>query len=696
VLLALAVALLAVTPPRAAAGDSAGLAVTSPAPAPGAAVPAGPTELRAWVDAHGLAAAALSVDGVPVPGATVTATDPARGSEVSASATLSAGTHEITLDATHASGRSGTRTWTVTASGITAARIAGSSRVGTAVAVSTATYPADGTATAAVLARADDFADALAGVPLAVAVDGPLLLSDRAALSGASAAELRRMLPPGATVHLLGGREALGPGVARDVANLGFVVRRHSGAERFATAAAIAAELPASRGAVLASGTSFPDALAASVPAGRDGLPVLLTTRDALPAATAAALAERGGTVTIAGGVAAVGAEVEAQVRSLADDVRRVAGPDRYATAAAIAEAFHPAPSGVSLASGTAFPDALSGARHAVANGQPLLLTAAEVLPAATDAAVRARQPEHLDVYGGLAAVGDGVVAAARRGALDGADAARLTLAAPAAGSTVRLLDALEVRTDRMIDADQSSVHVSLDGAELASTVVQAGPTDALTITVDPGQLPRALDVAQAAELTLRLVGSDGRAIAHELVPFTLTEPDPVYATAGAIPLRLPSRDVDMIGYHQAGHRGAQAQDRNVTATPTLVLPSRGRGTGATTAADIVANPALPVLAPVSGRVIRASRYVLYCRHTDEFAVIAPDVRPDWEVKILHVDGLRVTTGDRVEAGETVIAGAPRALPFASQVDEHSSTRWPHVHVEVVDPSVPNPPGGSC
>jgi hypothetical protein len=55
-----------------------------------------------------------------------------------------------------------------------------------------------------------------------------------------------------------------------------------------------------------------------------------------------------------------------------------------------------------------------------------------------------------------------------------------------------------------------------------------------------------------------------------------------------------------------------------------------------------------------------------------------------------------VQPGDRVVAGETVVAAAPRMLPIVSQVDEHSATGWPHVHIEVVDPSVPVPPGSGC
>ena len=102
----------------------------------------------------------------------------------------------------------------------------------------------------------------------------------------------------------------------------------------------------------------------------------------------------------------------------------------------------------------------------------------------------------------------------------------------------------------------------------------------------------------------------------------------------------------------------------------------------------------------MTGTVKRAGTYVLYCRHSDDYVVIAPDANPAWEVKILHVDGEQVSPGQRVEAGVTVLAPRATQLPFDSQVDElrTADPAWPHVHIEVVDPSIPNvpSPGGGC
>jgi hypothetical protein len=63
-------------------------------------------------------------------------------------------------------------------------------------------------------------------------------------------------------------------------------------------------------------------------------------------------------------------------------------------------------------------------------------------------------------------------------------------------------------------------------------------------------------------------------------------------------------------------------------------------------------------------------------------------------VKLLHINGLTVSVGERVEAGVTRVAAHPTRLPFASDVEDFSAAPvWPHVHMEVDDPTIKNPPG---
>ena len=166
------------------------------------------------------------------------------------------------------------------------------------------------------------------------------------------------------------------------------------------------------------------------------------------------------------------------------------------------------------------------------------------------------------------------------------------------------------------------------------------------------------------------------------------------FATTGGVTLVHPAAQVELIGFHESGHDGSQQMVIAAGAQRTLTLESRDRGTDSRTAADIVVDPTAEIRSPVTGTVIRAGHYILYCDTPDEFLVIEPDARPGWEVKIFHISGLQVGVGGRLTAGETKVANSATQLPFTSQVDELSATpSWPHVHVEVVDPSIPDRPG---
>ena len=195
-------------------------------------------------------------------------------------------------------------TSTSTAQGVLVAtgRIAGPDRVATSTAFSELGWE-DGADTA-VVASARGFPDALAGVQLADAVDGPMLLTEPDRLVPALADELRRLAP--SEVLVLGGPNAVSPDVVDAIgARLpDATVRRISGPDRYATAAAIATtaiQRWEQSGAtiadevLLASGLAFPDALAAGPYVAASHAPMLLTAPDHLPDATRDALADRGG-----------------------------------------------------------------------------------------------------------------------------------------------------------------------------------------------------------------------------------------------------------------------------------------------------------------------------------------------------------------------------------------------------------------
>ncbi|WP_370326560.1 cell wall-binding repeat-containing protein [Euzebya sp.] len=287
-------------------------------------------------------------------------------------------------------------------------RMAGQTRVGTAVAASRAAWPAEGTAGAVVLARDDVYADALTGGPLAVAESAPLLLTGRTALYPEIVEEIGRLLPAGGTVYLLGGTAALDEGVATAVEALGYVVVRVAGTDRYATAVAIAEHLGSPEVVFQATGTDFPDAMAAGPAAAASGGAVLLTAGDQQSPATAAYLASHGEATRYAVGGAAAAADPGATP---------LVGDDRVDTAALVAEAFFDQPGHVGVAPAGDFPDALVAAPVLGAHGDPLLLVSSGDLPARVRTYLTARSWTigGVTVFGGSAALSDDVLTTLQR-----------------------------------------------------------------------------------------------------------------------------------------------------------------------------------------------------------------------------------------------------------------------------------------
>ncbi len=300
-------------------------------------------------------------------------------------------------------------------------RLAGPDRITTAVAVSQAAYP-DG-ADVALLAQAGDFPDALAAAPLADRLGAPILLTDSAQLSPATAAEIDRL--GAAEVIILGGPGAVSEAVAEALDDV--TVTRIAGADRFATAVGIARELADGGdvdGAVLVRADAFPDALAAGNLAIADEVPILLTPTDGLHPQTAAALDELvtpGSVVHVAGGEAAVSAATAQQVGDAGFTVKRLAGAGRYATAAALTEealSMDGVPfASAMLASGTNFPDALAAGPAAAALDGLLVLVDPTALANAPESrallAANAGSIGRLFVAGGTAAISSAVEAEA-------------------------------------------------------------------------------------------------------------------------------------------------------------------------------------------------------------------------------------------------------------------------------------------
>lgn len=300
-------------------------------------------------------------------------------------------------------------------------RFAGVNRFETARLTAEEAFP--GGATEAVLARADLFPDALAGSYLAGDIGGPILLTESNSLHPQALTGLNNLGVT--TVHLMGSEAALSNTVRDSLDAAGFTTARIGGADRYATAAAVATTPgPAAVGstpgfgptAIVASGVNFPDALASGPISYRNGLPLLLTLPGSLPSSTADAL----GTLAIdhvllVGGTTAVSDAVKTAIEALGITVERRSGPDRYATAADLAgyarDTLGFVVDELILATGTNFPDAVASGPLGGERQAPIVLTA-DPLPAPSAAVCADNQPTltGLLVEGGTAAVSDAAV----------------------------------------------------------------------------------------------------------------------------------------------------------------------------------------------------------------------------------------------------------------------------------------------
>ncbi len=299
------------------------------------------------------------------------------------------------------------------------ARLAGADRYATAASVSAATFP--GGAPIAYLATGADYPDALTAAA-AAGGHGPVLLAGAGGVPSATLYELERLHP--ARVVVVGGTLVLPPsteGAVRSVLPAA-AVSRVQGPDRYATAALLSAATfgPPVSIAFLATGEAFPDALTAAAAAGGRG-PVLLVSGTGMTAATSDELNRlQPRQVVIVGGASAVPASTQQLVTWVLrhSSVRRVAGADRYATAAAVAASAFPNGAATAyLATGTNFPDALTAAAAAGGKG-PVLLVPSGVAPLAAAAEVHQLGPARVVLVGGTAAVSDASVAEALVGAV--------------------------------------------------------------------------------------------------------------------------------------------------------------------------------------------------------------------------------------------------------------------------------------
>lgn len=310
----------------------------------------------------------------------------------------------------------------VTMTALPSNRVAGGNRFETAVELSKSAFE-DGFGGVVVLVNGMNFPDSLAAGPLAYGVEGPMLLTSPAGLPDATRAEIERLMP--LEVVIVGGPAAVPYDQEIELREMGIpFVRRIMGRDRYETATQVAQEL-VNRGlafssgmcAFVASGVNYPDALAAAPAAASAGWPILFVRPNEVPESTQRFFDKNAiETVYVAGGTGAVSDEA---IPDFMGDVERLAGTDRYETAAKIA-AFAIDELGfndriVGLSTGRGFADALAGGPIFGSRRRAILLTDPFALSAKTRSFLTARKGNlaRIVCIGGPGAVSDAAFNAA-------------------------------------------------------------------------------------------------------------------------------------------------------------------------------------------------------------------------------------------------------------------------------------------
>lgn len=294
-------------------------------------------------------------------------------------------------------------------------RLYGSDRYKTAIAISQYGWKSS---EYAVLARGDEFADALCAGPLAKKFKAPILMTQSDALNSDVLTELKRLGVK--NVFIIGGTGAVSLNAEDTLKAAGIKFERIYGSDRYETSVKIAEKLGQVTNAAIATGLDFPDALSISAIASKLCMPILLTEKDNLPSNVKKYIDENKVSKTyIVGGTGVI----SDNVKNALPGAVRLGGKDRYDTNLIIMNEFSHELDFLNIyaavgegTDGDGFADALAGAVVAANTSSPLVLSGS-TLPSATGDFIKSKVGLGSKV---IALGGDGVLPEAVTSSMQG------------------------------------------------------------------------------------------------------------------------------------------------------------------------------------------------------------------------------------------------------------------------------------
>ena len=318
-------------------------------------------------------------------------------------------------------------------------RISGSSRFATAANIAYETFRS---AETVVLAYGYNYVDALAGVPLAAAINAPILLSDKNTVPAETVQAIKTL---GAKkVIILGGRGVISETAEAALKDLDLSVERISGSSRYDTAVKIAEKLSETSGdptdVFFVSSDKYADALSVSSVAAAKHAPIIyLPKTGSIDEATSAYLDSLNGSLTnayVIGGSGVISDEVmhaagkalgfldveldpdvtyldPVDPEELKSRFVRIKGSSKYETCVEVNKKFADVLTGSSIcvATGEDFPDALAGGVFAALSKSPMILVNGKTSPLTLSETqkdlLKTRAAQRIYVFGGKSAVSD-------------------------------------------------------------------------------------------------------------------------------------------------------------------------------------------------------------------------------------------------------------------------------------------------
>ncbi|MFB2583331.1 cell wall-binding repeat-containing protein [Herbiconiux liukaitaii] len=287
-------------------------------------------------------------------------------------------------------------------------RVAGADRYSASVAYSQYAFPSAATGAPVVwVASGETFPDALSAGPAAAKQGGPLLLTTQASLPASVQSEIQRLHPQ--RIVIAGGPNSVSETVRNQLQALVPNTVRIGGADRYEVSRNVATHaFPGSNlYAYVATGVNYPDAVSAGAAAAAIRVPLILVYGQwtAIDGATASKLASLSPTkIRAVGGPASLTNGLVSSLNAVAP-AERISGADRYQASLAANGYIYGNPYTAFIATGTNFPDALTGSAAAARKSGPLFLVPGTCIPADVLARFTALNIQQVVILGGPSSV---------------------------------------------------------------------------------------------------------------------------------------------------------------------------------------------------------------------------------------------------------------------------------------------------